>query len=282
MHEAEVFRRLAEQRHRYWEPLSESAHAKFLDKHRKFVAKTKAALPDLNLHTVETKFYIFTTDLPPSEVNGYIVYLDTMYRTLCQAFGLSSEKNLWCGKCVVMAFGQKQTYLRFEKELMNTDAEGSQGLCHQSSDGTVIFAGYKGESGFAHVLVHETTHGFVHRYLSTARIPSWLNEGISDWIANAVVGGNRIESRQRSSALFVTAEGGWGDFLETKRIQSELYGTASSLVELLLARDQGGQFKLLVVRLKEGNSPEQALQESFGLSYNELTVLYARAIRGVR
>ena len=282
-HEKEVADVLESQGHRFWPLLEQADHEVYLKRHHEFVEKCKSALSDIPLQTIETEHFIVTTDLSPSEVNNYLAYLDEMYRLLCTAFGLSPEKNIWCGKCVIMAFGKAETYHRFESEVMKVSSEGTQGLCHQSSDGTVIFAGYKGDSDyFGHVLVHETTHGFVHRYMSSARLPSWLNEGISDWLADAVVKGDRGAIRARQTALSALAAGGLGDFLTSERIPLGSYGTACSMVEILVARDRGTQFKQFLVWLKEGRDPETSLQEAFGLSYKDLEALYAASIRRLR
>ena len=185
MHRRVVEKRLTANRDQFWGRLSQEDHESFMEKHQQFLSKVKTTLPDLTFRLVETEYFLFFTDLEPAEVNGYIAYLDAMYKELCKAFGLSPDKNIWCGKCVVVAFNQRRDFLRFQGLVMkNDDAAGAQGLCHQSRDGTVIFSGYKGDNGFfGHVLVHETSHGFVHRYMTTARAPSWLNEGISDWLA---------------------------------------------------------------------------------------------------
>ena len=152
-------------------------------------------------------------------------------------------------------------------------------MCHSFSDGKVVFAGYKGESGFAHVLVHETSHGFVHRYLSSARLPLWLNEGISDWLAHEIVGGDRITKRRLYSAELVRQNNSLGDFFTTDSLGGDMYGAASTLVEMLVQADGGdGRFKQYIDDLKKGKAPEEALKDAFGLSYNELEIEYHRLI----
>ena len=280
-HRRTVEKRLAEKRRRFWEKLSPEDHERFMAKHREFLDKCKTAMSHLQFRLVETEYFLFLTDLPPAEVDGYIVYLDAMYKQLCGAFGLSPTQNHWCGKCVVVAFGRKSDFLKFEARVMNSaNAAGAQGLCHQYSDGTVIFSGYKGDNGFfGHVLVHETAHGFVHRYMTSVAAPSWLNEGMSDWLANVIVKGDKILRRQKSSARTIFRQGGWGDFLTTPRIGGDYYGSASTLVEILLARDKGGQFKNFFDGIKEGKDGEESLKDSFGLSYQNLQVLYAERMK---
>ena len=279
-HRRKVEERLTTNRDRYWEPLTEDDHKKFMKKHRLFLKKTETELPHIQFRLVETNYFLFFTNLPANEVDGYITYLDAMYREMCKAFGLSPDKNIWCGKCVVVAFGRRQDFLLFESKLMDTfDTADVQGLCHQFGDGTVIFAGYKGDNDFfGHVLVHETSHGFVHRYMTTARAPSWLNEGMADWLANVIVKGDKIPTRQRQSALLVKQENGWGSFLSAERIDGKHYGAASVLVEILVALDKGSQFKRFFDGIKEGKPADESLKDSFGISYQDLTILYAKAI----
>ena len=284
-YERETNSRLKPERHRLWKHLTVEQEKKFLDRQAKFIADAKTKLSNIPLRQVETKYFSFITDLTSAEADGYIVYLDAMYAELCKAFGLPTEKNIWAGKCVVFAFRAKQTYLAFEAEVMKVSPSSiasTQGLCHQNSDGTVIFAGYKGDNNFfGHVLVHETSHGFVHRYLSSARAPSWLNEGMADWLADKVVGGKQIKVRQRSDAALAKQRGDWGDVLNIQRITGDQYGICSVLVEILVARDRGnGRFKEFIDAIKEGSSAQEALKEHFGITYAELKGIYGQTISG--
>jgi len=227
-----ISERLSVTRDRLWKPLTDPEQEAFMVSHRKFIKKVQSDTPGLRL--VETEFFLFLTDLNDKDLTGYIGYLDEMYVELCKAFGLSPEKNIWCGKCVVVAFETKVRYLRFEKVHMGfASADGTQGLCHQFGDGRVIFAGYQGTGDFAHVLVHETAHGFVHRYLSSARAPSWLNEGMSDWLAGKIVKSDRNAKDQRHSARIIKARGGIGDLLTVPRISGDQYGASNAMVEIL-------------------------------------------------
>ena len=62
-------------------------------------------------------------------------------------------------------------------------------MCHTFGSGDVHIAFYRQPNDFdsAHVLVHESVHGFVHRYRSPLDIPSWANEGLAEAIATDMV-----------------------------------------------------------------------------------------------
>ena len=273
--ERETNRRLNPEGQRLWKHLTVAEQEVFLKDQAKFVEDAKKTLNNIPLRQVETEFFTFVTDLNRAEVGGYIAYLDAMYAELCKAFGLPPEKNIWAGKCIVFAFRTKETYLAFEAAVMEigpAEISGTQGLCHQFPNGKVVFAGYKGTNNFfGHVLVHETSHGFVHRYLSSARAPSWLNEGMADWLADKVVKGRKIKDRQRLAATRVKIKNDWNDVLNIPRITGEQYGICSVLVEILVAKDNGkGKFKKFIDGIKEGHSPKECLKDHFNMTYAEL------------
>ena len=283
-HRAEVADRLRTNRDRLWRPLTEKQDAAFLAAQQKLVEKTKSHFSNMEFRVVETEFFIVCTDLPAEQVDGYLASLDAMYSELCLAFGLAPAKKIWAGKCLVFAFARKPDYIEFESSIMGVDgAEGTRGLCHQAGNGNVVFAGYRGDSdvAFGNTMVHETSHGFVHRYLSSARAPSWLNEGMADWIANAIMKSDIVPRKQVHSANVIRATGTWGDFLTTKRIEGDFYGSASTLVEILLRRDKGGQFREFFRGIKEGKAADESLKDSFGLSYQDLIILYAEQLQTI-
>ena len=283
--ERETNSRLRPEGHRLWKHLTVEEQEVFLKDQAKFVEDAKKKLNNIPLRQIETEFFTFITDLNPAEVDGYIAYLDAMYAELCKAFGLPPEKNIWAGKCIVFAFRAKNTYLAFEAAVMEVgpaEINSTQGLCHQFPNGKVVFAGYKGNNNFfGHVLVHETSHGFVHRYLSSARAPSWLNEGMADWLADKVVKGRKIKDRQRLAATRVKIKNDWNDVLNIPRITGEQYGICSVLVEILVAKDNGkGKFKKFIDGIKEGHSPKECLKDHFNMTYAELQAIYGQTIAG--
>jgi len=271
--------------HRIWEPLDESTQNRFLEKQSEFLKVVQKEMPHVPFRLIDTQFFTVFTDITPEEVNGYLENLDAMYRELCGAFGVSVQKNVWCGKCVIVIFQNRADYMLYEAKVMGVKdpamLTGSAGLCHMFGNGEVKFAGFLGDSGgfFGSVLIHETTHGFIHRYLSSANVDSWLNEGMADWVADAIMQDGRITKRQKQSAQVVMAAGGWGDFLQAGNISFQHYGAASTLVDILLDRNKDGQFRQFVREIKEGKPIEASLKDSFDLTFKDLETLYVDWIR---
>src|SRR5678816_1538790 len=81
-----------------------------------------------------------------------------------------------------------------------TMAAGTAGMCHQYGNGDVHIAFYRqpNDLDFANVLVHESIHGFLHRYRSPVDVPSWANEGLAEAIAADMV--NRKGLTQAATA----------------------------------------------------------------------------------
>jgi hypothetical protein len=280
-HDAKVQEQLRAKRARLWEEISEADMAKFVAEEKEFLQKTQQTM-NMPMQLLETKYYLFFTDMPLNTVGIYVQYLDKMYENMTKAFDFPEGKNIWRGKCPVIAFQNASDYYRFEREMMNYgNAQGSQGLCHSMNDGRVVMACYKGSSVgfFATVLVHETSHGFMHRYKSTVHVPAWINEGIADWVAGTVVGqlDDEVRDRQFDAVALVRSTGSVGaDFYnDGARFDRTQYGIASSLVEILLKID-GKKYRKLIDGVKEGLDSEEALRQAYGVGFDELTAHYGR------
>jgi hypothetical protein len=280
-HAAMVEERLTAKRARFWEDISEEDQAKYVAEQKEFLTKASEKIGK-PMQLLETKYYLFYTDMPINTVGIYVKYLDQMYENMVKAFDFPEGKNIWRGKCPVVAFQNRQDYYRFESEVMNNpNAEGSQGLCHSYGDGRVVMACFKGtsEGFFAVVLVHETSHGFVHRYRTSARVPPWINEGIADWVAGTVVGklDDDVRDRQQEAVAEIRRSGTLGGqfYADNASLSRTQYGTASSLVEILLRVDPK-KYRKLIDNVKEGMESEEALRDAYGFGFAELTQQYGR------
>ncbi|MGE3405404.1 MAG: hypothetical protein AB7I37_01240 [Pirellulales bacterium] len=282
-HEQEVNQRLESKRHRLWPELTAEEHEDWIGKHKEFIGRVQAEFPALNMQLVETKYYLFCTDIPPQRVNIYLAYLDSMYEELCKAFSIPKGKNIWCGKCVVVAFQSPASFAEFENKLMDYNVpSGVQGLHHGESTGRVVISVWKGdlEAYFATTLVHETAHGFIHRYKSTVHIESWVNEGIAEWVAANVVTADKAVSRKQQDAaqrVRQTKSLGGNFFAGDRNIESWQYGVAVSMVDLMLRID-APKYRQFFDGMKEGLSPAESLQEHYDLTFAQLVARYGATI----
>ncbi|MFM7137135.1 MAG: hypothetical protein ACKO1M_08705, partial [Planctomycetota bacterium] len=171
-----------------WPALMADEHAAEVERLKAFVQEVREAFPKLEV--AETHEFIVVTDIPATEIAPYVASLDSMHDLLCDLYGIPRGEPVWKGKCLVVAFRDEGEFHAFEARFMRAGIpRGVHGLCHQASDGRVIMACHRGDDAdaFAHMLVHETSHGFNHRWMSPCRLPSWLNEGIAEWVGTQVV-----------------------------------------------------------------------------------------------
>ena len=231
----------------------------------------------------ETRFFMVLSDIPPAQVAPYVASLDAMYSKLSSAFGGPKDKNIWLGKCMVLVFLNEESFHAFERTFMNnSDTDGAQGLHHAASDGRAIISCYRGNnpSYFAVVLVHETAHGFLHRLRSTVHIPPWINEGIADWVAGAIVTQSKaVTERQKEGVdrLRQTGSLGVNIYEERASLQPWQYGIASNLTNFMLQMD-AGRYRTFILGIKEGFTPEEALNRAYGITPAELLTQYGRSI----
>jgi hypothetical protein len=264
-----------------WPELTKEQQQAAVDEQRQFLKKVAETFGPLQMRLYETDYFLFLSDMPPPQVALYTPYLDTMYRELCKAFAIPAGTNIWLGKGVVVAFVHQQPYQVFERTFYQHDAGEAHGLAHQSSKGDVVIACHRGLDPrfFAGMLVHETTHGFIHRYKSSERIPSWLNEGAADWIAATVVASDKtVQIRQQQAIARLRQTGTLGgDFFTAEAIDGWQYGVASSMTDFLL-RSNPKAYRKLFDGIKSGQSWEESLKEAFGVTPEGLAQRYGVCI----
>lgn len=280
--DADVNERLKSHGQRLWPEQTDEERAKTIADYKEFLNRVQASYQAPS-HLQETQFFLFFTDLPSAQIPQYVANLDKMYVKLCDAFGVPKGKNIFLGKCIILAFATEDSYLAFEEKFLNNpNAKGTQGLATGFSDGRAIIACFRGNSDAATlgaIMVHETTHCVTHRLRSTVGLPTWLGEGVADWVAHAVVPRSNAVDRQKRSVERVQKSGSLGGkfFDKSSNFEPWQYDVASHLVNFMVQFDPG-RFRTFFMNIKEGDSPEEALARSYGLTPAELLTQYGRSI----
>ena len=265
-----------------WPSLSAEEHATQVAELEAFLAEVQKDFPALAVS--QTHEFLVATDIPAAQMAPFTAKLDAMHDFLCDLYGIPRGEPVWKGKCLVIAFLREEDFVAFEPRFMKVETRGAHGLCHQRSDGRVVMACHRGndQSAFAHMLVHETSHGFNHRWMSPEHLPNWLNEGIAEWVGTQVVPHCRqVPMKEARAAEFIKASGGVGENFfaadPDHHIAAVQYGIASSLVKFMVARDRK-KFAAFVRGIKEGMSVEESLKDSFDASLADLVAAYGKAI----
>lgn len=280
--DTDVNERLKSKQERLWPEQTDEERAKTIADYKEFLKRVQASYQAPS-YLQETQFFLFLTDLPAAQIPQYVANLDKMYVKLCDAFGVPKGKNIFLGKCIIVAFATEDSFLAFEEKFLNNpNAKGAQGLAHGSSDGRAIIACYRGDrdlAGFGSLMVHETTHGVTHRLRSTVPLPKWIGEGMAEWVMHGIVPRKSAFDRQKESVQKVQQSGSLGGnfFEQNAKLDGWQYDVASHLVNFMVQLDPG-RFRAFVINIKEGDTPEEALARSYGLTPTELLAQYGRSI----
>lgn len=248
-----------------WPKLSPAEQTDAVNQLKQFANETQAQLRR-PLNAFETRYFLFCSDLKPQEAQNWAGLLDRMYLKLADMFAVPKGENIWRGKALIFVFSRSQDYQRYEKEIMHTDPVGTAGMCHANSDGIVRIAFYRQEDAltFAHVLVHESVHGFLHRYRTPVGIPSWANEGLAETIATDLV-----PQAGRRNAVFNTARrnlrehrGDLGDFFTTAHIEGWQYPVAETLCTFMIQASKRN-YANFINGIKDGLSWQDSLEQKY-------------------
>jgi hypothetical protein len=128
------------------------------------------------------------------------------------------------------------------------------------------------------MLVHETSHGFIHRYKTKAQLPNWVDEGMADLIgAEMVPASNAVKNRELKAIQDLAGQRSLGGMLKAERIEGWQYGVASNLNRFLLQSNRQNYVRF-IESLKDGVKWEEALKDAYRATPEELLTEYGRRI----
>ncbi len=271
-----------------WPELTREQYEVAIEKQKEYLEEVKAAFPQTVYYESEHFFYL--TDAPKAIATECLKYLEAMFARLCKIFEFPPGSVVWNGKCIVCAFVFQRQFSQFEQKFFSQSAQefaGASGLAHLSSDGNVLISLFYGDVSeiearwkFIGILVHETTHGFMHRYRARQRLPVWLEEGIADSMPVVIVPADRQTFlKQRSGLEQMRRTGSVGGLMTAQeRIEVWQYGIASGLV-MFLIKQNSHNFKQFLDDVKDGKDWETALRDHYRCSAEELLFHFGRANR---
>ena len=265
-----------------WGRQSDEERAATVEKLKQRVDEMLAKAGTNKLALNETKYFLFYTDMTPTEAQRWTQVLDRMYARLAEMFGVPKDENIWFGKAVIFVFVKREDFQGFEKEAFNIgkDQPGAAGRCHQRGDGSVYITFYRSAAPdvFARLLVHESTHGFLFRYRSRKRIPSWANEGLAQVMEFELVpAAGLLQAEQAAARVELRKPTALKDFFASEQIDPPQYPIAQTLTEFMIRRNKQG-YVAFINGIKDGLRSDEALKEKYGLSADELIAAYGQSM----
>ena len=235
---------------------------------------------NLRYSVVEAKYWVVYADLPIDETKDLARRMDAMYQTVAQMFALPDGLNIFHGKAVVIISATEPHYRAIEMAAFNSmPPPGAIGLCHMVGPKVVVTA-YKSDDAnrFMATLVHEASHGFMHRYGSPSRLPSWADEGYAEYVAAESFPNSTTKGDRKPQGL-QWIRSGTNDIQNVLRMNYEDgswpgpdaigYAIGYLAVDYLVQTNRKG-FGEWVKDVKSGLSWEEALQKRFGWSAAQL------------
>jgi len=192
-----------------------------------------------------------------------------------------SYTNVWYGKGLVFVFQKADDYRQFQVRVHQTDPGGSAGMCHCFGDGMVHIAFYRqpDDLTFAHVLVHESVHGFVHRFRAPPTVPSWANEGLAEVIADELVPQpGRTKERESRAREALQQYGGLGGMLDARHIAGWQYPVAETLCAFMI-RQNKRNYVDFIVGIKEGLTWEESLEQRYKAPRDRLVRAFGESLK---
>jgi len=278
--------RVGEVEAKFWGAMEPAQAAASVEELKKFAKATKQSVNE-NLKLYETEYFLFYSDLPPAEARNWQGLLDKMYNRLLRMFDIPRGTNIWRGKALVFVFRNQNDYHTFQAVMHRTNSAGSAGMCHSFGSGYVHIAFYRqpDDYKFAHVLVHESVHGFIHRYRSPVPVDSWINEGLAEWIAKELVPSDPRRARMEAQlpANTLRQAGGFRGMFDAPHIAGWQYPLALDVTRFMINNKKQGYIKFFNA-IKDGTPWEQAFEEGFGIPFDRFVAGYgqARGIDGLR
>ncbi|MDO5113783.1 MAG: hypothetical protein Q4E67_05360 [Planctomycetia bacterium] len=256
-----------------WPILSEEKDREVVEGQKQKMELIRQTFSRNSLVLYESEHFLYLTDAPPRIAKECVEYLERMHVRLREIFGLPETCRVWYGKGMVVAFLQQSHFQQFEAHFFQTQNTFSEalGLAHLMGDGNVLISLYYGDISqvrlrwrFIATLVHEMTHGFVHRYQSPKSLPLWLDEGMADYIAGQIVPAcPEVKNKQREALSVMRRSYSVGGMMgATTRLEPWQYGVASGLVDFLLRKDARA-FPVFLQKIKAGLPWPQALVETY-------------------
>lgn len=273
----------------FWGELSDELMADSVEEIKvKMIEAQKTLNQRLPLYEDASEYFLFYSDLPPREARQWAGLLDKMYERLCKIFDIDSQKNIFRGRGLIVVFKYELDYHRYQALVHGmTSSQGTAGLCRSFGDGHVEVTFFKqdNELDFARILVHEAVHAFNHRYRSYPFLDSWINEGLAEYVASALVDNSGfgestyaqwIDQGKRSLRELKTFGG--NSFFYASHIEGWQYPLAHMLTAFMIQQD-GNRYRAFIDAIKDGKKWDDAMEEDYGVALGDLVEAFGRSLK---
>ncbi|HDZ21045.1 hypothetical protein LCGC14_0017860 [marine sediment metagenome] len=267
----------------------------------KWAAKVRGDISG-SLRLIETDHFLIYTALDTTDDGLLRSECERFHDRLAETFSIPQGRKLWQGKLIVFAFRRGDAFVEFAKTIhgaysAETDMDEMTSyimpLNFGGGGGTIttycITLTYQIAKSSAAIPTHESfLANLASDLVQVVQLsdptggapPSWMHEGLSDYLASTFVSGCPQAQRRARAAAAAIRQGHnvMAVFQRTGPLQVvrrgiDERGVAQSLVRFLYLRDKDAFFRYYGL-LKEGKADADALQETFELTHKGLVKLW--------
>jgi hypothetical protein len=233
------------------------------------------------MHLVETQHFLLYSAWNASNDAALSEIAERMYAALCRQFDVPLTEQFWAGKFPIYIFWEADHFKKFSKDVVGFEKEGAAGFCGSRGKFVYVVLGpARDRNWFFELMIHETTHGFISRYLCDRGIPTWVNEGMADLMASTLVEHTNAARRYVDATRDVLKRGkDPRGVLKDVELNEFDYGIAQSFVRFLIAADREKFIKFFGL-LKDGQETEAAMKEAYNWTLDEFIQNWARTAAG--
>ena len=263
---------------RPWPIATDAARADALEEMK---AEAEKALHAVNARwtPVESEYWVIYADLTRGDAQELGRRMDNMYRKVAEMFALPKGLNLFHGKGVCIVSADENRYRAIEQAAFGTmPPPGAVGLCHMIGPRVIVNAWRSpNDDEFMSTLVHEATHGVMHRYGTPVKLPIWAEEGYAEFVAARSFDTSPVDAGRRPHGLeFIRAGESTLPFFRSDGHDGAWPGPGAMgysigyLTVCLMIDQKGAAFGDWVKDVKTGTPWEEALKRHFGTDAAQL------------
>jgi hypothetical protein len=267
-----------------WPIAGDASRAQALEEMK---AEAEKALHAVNARwtPVESEYWVIYADLTRGDAQELGRRMDNMYRKVAEMMALPKGLNLFHGKGVCIVSADEGRYRAIEQAAFGMmPPPGVVGLCHMMGPRVIVNAWRSPDDDhFMATLVHEATHGVMHRYGTPVKLPIWAEEGYAEFVAARSFDSSPVDAGRRAQALRFIREGGdtlpyfLSDGHDGVWPGADAMGYSLGYLAVCLMIDQkGAAFGEWVKDVKTGTPWQEALKRHFGTDAAQ----FARTVEG--
>ncbi len=244
-------------------------------------AKAARELLKVEFQVIETDHFVIFSTWPEEKNRPLKRVAEDVYKALCKQFAVPEDTNIWVGKCPVYIFAGKEDYIGFTTQVDKLNNLAAAGYCFYDFSGFcyIVMGPCSSDEQFHEIFTHETTHGFVNRYLSPRPIPGWVSEGVADFMASTLAPNSMAAIKCEKAEKEVVDNGADGSkVFKGVELNSFDYGVSQSIVRFMVAKSSK-KFTRFITLMKKGKTEDEALKEAYGCTHEELYEAWLKATK---